>query len=93
MQKILAKNSTIVHAENGARIKAFGSSASATSTTRGWNGIAQNITFQDFTYVGCDLPIVIDQYHETDDNVCAQHPSKVLNDVHYIDIAGKGTKR
>ncbi|CAG5157134.1 uncharacterized protein ALTATR162_LOCUS4926 [Alternaria atra] len=58
---VLVKNVTMVNAENGARIKAFGGSASATSTKGGGNGYVKNITFQDFTVSNVDLPIVIDQ--------------------------------
>ncbi|MCJ1313533.1 hypothetical protein MMC25_007212 [Agyrium rufum] len=93
VQNVLVKNVTMVDAENGARIKAFGGSPSATSTTGGGSGIVQNITFQDFTCVACDLPIVIDQCYETDDTTCASYPSKVIiSDVHYIDVTGTGTK-
>lgn len=90
---VLVKNITMVSAENGARIKAFGGNPSATSTSGGGAGYVQNITFQDFTCQNCDLPIVIDQCYETDDSTCASYPSKVtINDVHYIDVTGTGTK-
>ncbi|KAL9624270.1 MAG: hypothetical protein Q9160_001517 [Pyrenula sp. 1 TL-2023] len=90
---VLVKNITMVSAENGARIKAFGGNPSTTSTSGGGAGYVQNITFQDFTCRNCDLPIVIDQCYETDDSTCASYPSKVtINDVHYIDVTGTGTK-
>ncbi|KAL9111308.1 MAG: hypothetical protein Q9227_004185 [Pyrenula ochraceoflavens] len=90
---ILVKNVTMVSAENGARIKAFGGNPSATSTSGGGSGYVRNVTFQDFTCRGCDLPIVIDQCYETSDSTCASYPSKVtINDVHYIDVTGAGTK-
>jgi polygalacturonase len=93
VQNVLVKNVTMVNAENGARIKAFGGSSSATSTSGGGNGYAQNITFQNFHCEACDLPIVIDQCYETSDSTCASYPSKVLvNDIHYINVTGTGTK-
>ena len=83
----------MVNAENGARIKAFGGSASSTSTSGGGNGLVQNVTFQDFVNQAVDLPIVIDQCYETSDSTCANNPSKVLiNDIHYINVTGTGTK-
>ena len=45
---VLVKNITMVNAENGARIKAFGGSSSSTSTKGGGNGYVRNVTFQDF---------------------------------------------
>jgi hypothetical protein len=90
---ILVKNITMVNAENGARIKAFGGSSSSTSTKGGGNGYVQNVTFQDFKCEACTLPIVIDQCYETSASTCASYPSKVLiNDIHYIDVTGTGTK-
>lgn len=89
----LITNITMVNAENGARIKAFGGSSSSTSTTGGGNGYIQNITFQDFKNENVALPIVIDQCYETDAVTCASYPSKVLiNDIHYIDVTGTGSK-
>jgi len=93
VQNVLVKNITMTNAENGARIKAFGGSSSATSTSGGGNGFAQNITFQDFHCVACDLPVVIDQCYETSASTCASFPSKILiNDIHYINVSGTGTK-
>lgn len=93
VQNVLVKNVTMVNAENGARIKAFGGSSSATSTSGGGNGFATNITFQDFKCDAVSLPIVIDQCYETSASTCASYPSKVLiNDIHYIDVTGTGTK-
>lgn len=90
---ILVKNVTMVDAENGARIKAFGGSSSSTSTSGGGSGYVKNVTFEDFTCQGCDLPIVIDQCYETSDSTCASYPSQVsISDVHYIDVTGTGTK-
>lgn len=83
----------MVNAENGARIKAFGGSSSSTSTSGGGNGYATNITFQDFKCDAVTLPIVIDQCYETSDSTCASYPSLVLiNDIHYINVTGTGTK-
>jgi galacturan 1,4-alpha-galacturonidase len=93
IQNVLVKNITMVNAENGARIKAFGGSSSSTSTTGGGNGYVQNITFQDFKCDAVTLPIVIDQCYETSTSTCASYPSKVLiNDIHYINVTGTGTK-
>jgi galacturan 1,4-alpha-galacturonidase len=90
---VLVKNVTMVDAENGARIKAFGGSASATSTTGGGSGYIRNITFQDFTVQNVDLPIVIDQCYQTSATTCASYPSKVtINDAHYINVTGTGAK-
>jgi galacturan 1,4-alpha-galacturonidase len=90
---VLVKNVTMVNAENGARIKAFGGSASATSTKGGGNGYVKNITFQDFTVSNVDLPIVIDQCYQTSASTCASYPSKVsISDVHYINVTGTGGK-
>ncbi|KUJ12430.1 glycoside hydrolase family 28 protein [Mollisia scopiformis] len=90
---VLVKNITMVNAKNGARIKAFGGSSSATSTTGGGNGYIQNITFQDFRCEKVGLPIVIDQCYETSTAKCKKYPSKVLiNDIHYINVTGTGTK-
>jgi polygalacturonase len=61
IENVLVKNVTMVNAQNGARIKAFGGSSSSTSTTGGGNGYVQNITFQDFKCSAVALPIVIDQ--------------------------------
>ena len=89
---ILVKNVTMVNAENGARIKAFGGNSSPTSTSGGGSGYVRNITFQDFTCQNVDLPVVVDQCYETDDSTCASYPSKVLiSDVHYIDVTGTGS--
>ena len=93
VQNVLVKNITMVNAENGARIKAFGGSSSATSTSGGGNGYAQNITFQNFHCEACALPIVIDQCYETSSSTCASYPSKVIiSDIHYINVTGTGTK-
>jgi polygalacturonase len=93
VSNVLVKNVTMVNAENGARIKAFGGNSSPTSTSGGGNGYVQNITFQDFTCQNVDLPIVIDQCYETSDSTCASYPSKVIiSDVHYIDVTGTGSK-
>jgi galacturan 1,4-alpha-galacturonidase len=90
---VLVKNVTMVNAENGARIKAFGGSASATSTKGGGSGYVKNITFQDFTVQNVDLPVVIDQCYETSATTCASYPSKVtISDVHYINVTGTGGK-
>ncbi len=90
---VLVKNITMVNAENGARIKAFGGSSSPTSAKGGGNGYVRNITFQDFRCDNVKLPIVIDQCYETSSSTCASYPSKVLiNDVHYINVTGTGTK-
>jgi polygalacturonase len=90
---VLVKNVTMVNAENGARIKAFGGSASATSTTGGGNGYVKNITFQDFTVQNVALPVVIDQCYETSASTCSSYPSKVtIGDVHYINVTGTGSK-
>ncbi|KAH7088790.1 pectin lyase-like protein [Paraphoma chrysanthemicola] len=90
---VLVKNVTMVNAENGARIKAFGGSASATSTKGGGSGYVKNITFQDFTVQNVDLPVVINQCYETSATTCASYPSKVtISDVHYINVTGTGGK-
>ncbi|KAE8453337.1 hypothetical protein EG329_011405 [Mollisiaceae sp. DMI_Dod_QoI] len=90
---VLVKNITMVNAENGARIKAFGGSSSPTSAKGGGNGYVRNITFQDFRCDNVKLPIVIDQCYETSSSTCASYPSKVLiNDIHYINVTGTGTK-
>lgn len=90
---VLVKNVTMVDAENGARIKAFGGSASATSTKGGGSGYVKNITFEDFTVQDVDKPIVIDQCYETSAATCASLPSKVtISGVHYINVKGTGTK-
>ncbi|KAH6612125.1 pectin lyase fold/virulence factor [Boeremia exigua] len=90
---ILVKNVTMVNAENGARIKAFGGSASASSTTGGGSGYVKNITFQDFTVQNVQLPVVIDQCYQTAADTCASYPSKVaISDVHYINVMGTGAK-
>ncbi|KAF1924659.1 glycoside hydrolase family 28 protein [Didymella exigua CBS 183.55] len=90
---VLVKNVTMVNAENGARIKAFGGSASSTSTTGGGNGYVRNVTFQDFTVQSVALPVVIDQCYETSASTCASHPSKVtISDVHYVNVTGTGSK-
>lgn len=90
---VLVKNVTMVNAQNGARIKAFGGSASSTSTTGGGSGYVRNITFQDFTVQNVDLPIVIDQCYQTSATTCASYPSKVtISDVHYINVTGTGSK-
>lgn len=90
---ILVKNITMVSAENGARIKAFGGNASPTSTSGGGSGYVKNVTFQDFKVQDVDLPVVIDQCYETDDDTCAAYPSKVIiSDIHYIDVTGTGSK-
>lgn len=93
IENVLVKNVTMVNAENGARIKAFGGSASATSTKGGGNGYVQNITFEDFLCDAVALPIVIDQCYETSTSTCASYPSKVLiSNIHYINVTGTGSK-
>ncbi|WYZ36351.1 hypothetical protein EsH8_XIII_000003 [Colletotrichum jinshuiense] len=93
VKNIHAKNITMVNASNGARIKAWGGSASATSAKGGGTGLVQNITFEDFTMQNVDLPIVIDQCYQTSAATCAQYPSGVrISDIHYIDITGTGGK-
>ncbi|KAJ0309702.1 hypothetical protein Brms1b_009096 [Colletotrichum noveboracense] len=93
VRNIYAKNITMVNASNGARIKAWGGSASATSTSGGGTGVVQNVTFDTFTIKNVDLPIVIDQCYMTSAAACAQHPSGVtISDVHYIDVTGTGGK-
>ncbi|KAJ0360461.1 hypothetical protein COL154_007555 [Colletotrichum chrysophilum] len=93
VRNIYAKNITMVNASNGARIKAWGGSASPTSTSGGGTGVVQNVTFDTFTMKNVDLPIVIDQCYMTSAAACAQHPSGVtISDVHYIDVTGTGGK-
>ncbi|GKT51768.1 putative exopolyphosphatase [Colletotrichum spaethianum] len=93
VKNIHAKNITMVNASNGARIKAWGGSASATSAKGGGTGLVQNVTFEDFTMQNVDLPIVIDQCYQTSAATCAQYPSGVrISDIHYIDITGTGGK-
>ena len=90
---VLVKNITMVNAENGARIKAFGGSSSATSTSGGGNGYVSNVTFENFECNACGYPIIIDQCYETSSSTCASYPSLVLiNDIHYINVTGTGTK-
>ena len=90
---VLVKNVTMVSAENGARIKAFGGNPSSTSTSGGGSGYVKNVTFEQFTVKDVDLPIVIDQCYETDDDTCASYPSNVIiSDVHYIGVTGTGSK-
>lgn len=94
VENVLIKNISMSNAENGARIKAFGGSASATSVKGGGSGYARNITFQDFKCNAVTLPIVINQCYETSASTCASYPSKVLiSDIHYIDVTGTGTKK
>lgn len=93
MANVLVKNVTMVNAENGARIKAFGGSASSTSTSGGGSGYVRNITFQDFIMQNVDLPVVINQCYQTSAATCASYPSKVsISDVHYINVTGTGGK-
>ncbi|KZL71780.1 glycoside hydrolase family 28 protein [Colletotrichum incanum] len=93
VKNVHAKNITMVNASNGARIKAWGGSPSATSTKGGGTGFVQNITFEDFIMKNVDLPVVIDQCYQTSADTCAQYPSGVrISDVHYIDITGTGGK-
>nr|XP_036577236.1 glycoside hydrolase family 28 protein [Colletotrichum truncatum]KAF6784175.1 glycoside hydrolase family 28 protein [Colletotrichum truncatum] len=93
VQNIYAKNITMVNASNGARIKAWGGSPSATSTKGGGKGFVQNVTFEDFVMKNVDRPIVIDQCYMTNADSCAQYPSGVrISDIHYIDITGTGGK-
>jgi polygalacturonase len=90
---ILVKNITMVDAENGVRIKAFGGSSSKTSTAGGGTGYARNITFQDFKCESVTLPITIDQCYETSASTCASYPSGIqISDIHYINVTGTGTK-
>jgi polygalacturonase len=90
---VLVKNITMVSAENGARIKAFGGSSSATSTSGGGNGYVQNVTFENFECTTCGYSIIIDQCYEASSSTCASYPSLVLiNDIHYINVTGTGTK-
>ncbi|KAF9871494.1 glycoside hydrolase family 28 protein [Colletotrichum karsti] len=93
VKNVHTKNVTMVNASNGARIKAWGGSASATSTKGGGTGLVQNITFEDFVMKNVDLPVVIDQCYMTSADACAQHPSGVrIADVHYVNVAGTGGK-
>jgi polygalacturonase len=90
---IFVNNITMVNAENGARIKAFGGSSSKTCTKGGTTGYARNITFQDFHCEACTLPITIDQCYETSSSTCASYPSGIqISDIHYIIVTGTGTK-
>jgi len=80
---ILVKNITMVDAENGARIKAFG----------GGTGYARDITFQDFKCESVIQPITIDQRYETSASTCASYPSGVqISDIHYINVTGTGRR-
>ncbi|KAF3933818.1 Exopolygalacturonase [Dactylellina cionopaga] len=93
VQNVLIKNITMVNAENGARIKAWGGSSKADSTSGGGSGFVKNVTFEDFYVQNVQLPIVIDQCYETSASTCVSYPSKIaINDIHYINVQGTGSK-
>lgn len=90
---VTALNISMSNAENGARIKVWPGSPDSNSDSGGGLGYVSDITFQDWTMSAVDAPIVIDQCYESDDSTCAEYPSKLsINDVHYINIGGTGTK-
>ncbi|EPS37592.1 hypothetical protein H072_8720 [Dactylellina haptotyla CBS 200.50] len=93
VQNVLIKNITMVNAENGARIKAWGGSSKADSTSGGGSGFVKNVTFEDFYVQNVALPIVIDQCYETSASTCVSYPSKIaINVIHYINVQGTGSK-
>ncbi|KAF3314496.1 hypothetical protein TWF173_004579 [Orbilia oligospora] len=93
VQNVLVKNVTMVNAENGALIKACGGNSSPTSTSGGGSGFVKNVTFEDFCVQNVDYPIIIDQCYSTSDSTCATCPSKIaINDIHYINVQGTGSK-
>lgn len=82
-------NVTMLYAENGARIKVFGGSPYANSTTGGGTGYVKNITYADFTAVSVDYPIIVDQCYDTSASLCAEYPSNLtISDVHFINVTG-----
>lgn len=90
---VLVRNISMSSASNGARIKAFGGSASATSTKGGGSGYIRNVTFTDFKMDAVALPIVIDQCYETSADTCKSYPSKVkISSIHYVNVTGTGSK-
>jgi len=79
---VLAKNITMINSSNGARIKAWGGSNNPNSESGGGTGYVRNITFQDFTMINVDKPVIIDQCYSTSAEKCAQYPSQIeISDV------------
>ncbi|KZT03747.1 glycoside hydrolase family 28 protein [Laetiporus sulphureus 93-53] len=89
---VYAKNVTMRYAENGARIKVFGGSPYANSTSGGGTGHVKNITFEDFYSENVDNPIIIDQCYFTSAQQCEEYPSDLsISDVHYINVTGSSS--
>ncbi|OCH86769.1 pectin lyase-like protein [Obba rivulosa] len=86
---VTVRNITMLHAQNGARIKVFGGNPSPNSTAGGGTGFVRNVTYEDFTVGDVDNPITINQCYETDATICAQFPSNLtISDVHFINVTG-----
>ncbi|EMD35621.1 glycoside hydrolase family 28 protein [Gelatoporia subvermispora B] len=86
---VTVRNITMLHAQNGARIKVFGGNPSPNSTEGGGTGFVRNVTYQDFTVGDVDNPITLNQCYETDATICAEFPSNLtISDVHFINVTG-----
>ncbi|OCH83873.1 pectin lyase-like protein [Obba rivulosa] len=86
---VTIRNITMLHAQNGARIKVFGGNPSPDSTSGGGTGFVKNVTFEDFFVEDVDNPITVNQCYETDAAMCVEFPSNLtISDVHFINVTG-----
>ncbi|EPQ55213.1 pectin lyase-like protein [Gloeophyllum trabeum ATCC 11539] len=82
VENVTSINIRMANAENGARIKAF-------AGPNVGSGIVKNITFQNFSEMNVDYPVVIDQCYMTAADVCAAYPSNTyIQDVWFTNISG-----
>jgi len=82
VENVTSTNIKMSNAQNGARIKCW-------AGPNVGSGIVKNVTFENFSELNVDNPVVIDQCYMTNATACAQFPSNTfIQDVLFTDITG-----
>ncbi|KAJ7063543.1 glycoside hydrolase family 28 protein [Mycena amicta] len=82
VENVTATNIKMSNAQNGARIKCWAGAGVG-------SGIVKNITFENFSEIKVDNPVVIDQCYMTNATACAQFPSNTfIQDILFRNISG-----
>ncbi|WOL17395.1 polygalacturonase ADPG1-like [Canna indica] len=84
VEQIYVYNCTIMHTQNGVRIK----------TWQGGSGYARGITFSKIKLENVQNPIIIDQYYCNGEHNCQNQTSAVqVSDVYYTQVMGTTTSK
>ncbi|KAF7294697.1 Protein kinase domain-containing protein [Mycena indigotica] len=82
VENVTAINVKMSNAQNGARIKCWAGAGVG-------SGIVKNITFENFSEIKVDNPVVIDQCYMTNATACSQFPSNTfIQDIVFKNISG-----